>query len=230
MDLFTALRTGIEDEIAFQGPIVPSYTFSDRIRALIPANSPVRSLHTLDAIADFVKATVLTPVDAKRTHAVPGTGNPDADLIFIGEAPGKYEDLQGLPFVGRAGKLLTNILKAIDLDRSQVYITNILKTRPPNNRNPNPDEIAAHIPVLYQQLALIRPKVLCCLGKIAGNTLLNCSQSLASMRGRPHLYHGIPLYVTYHPAALLRNPRLKRPTWEDVQKLRDKYAELSKTR
>ena len=226
MDLFSELRAGIMQEIALQGPIMPAESFADRIRAHIPSGSPVRRLHSLEAIADYVRGTVLTPIDRQRTHAVLGSGNPKADLVFIGEAPGREEDLKGLPFVGQAGRLLTKILRAIDLERDEVYITNILKTRPPQNRNPTAEEVTAHIPVLYQQLAIINPKILCCLGKVAGNTMLDCKLSLSRMRQAPHEFFGIPLMVTYHPAALLRHPKWKRPTWEDVQSLRDRYRAL----
>ena len=229
MDLFSELRTGFLQEASIQGPIVPFDSFSERIRARIPADSPLLDLHTLAEIADYVRSNVLIPIDARRTHAVLGSGNPDADLVLIGEAPGEDEDLQGLPFVGRAGKLLTKILAAIDVDRDEVYITNILKTRPPRNRNPSSGEISAHIPILYRQLSVIKPKILCCLGRIAGNAMLDCTLSLSEMRKRSHQLCGIPLMVTYHPAALLRNPQWKRPTWTDVQQLRDRYRALQET-
>ena len=229
MNLFTELRAGIEQEIALQGPIVPGPTFSDCIRARIPAGSPVRALYTLEDIAEYVRSNVLTPIDEHRTNAVLGSGSPDADLVFIGEAPGEDEDLQGLPFVGRAGQLLTKILRAINFDREEVFITNVLKSRPPGNRNPRADEISAHIPILYQQLSLITPKLLCCLGKIAGNAVLGCGLALGAMRKQSYVYCGIPLMVTYHPAALLRNPQWKRPTWTDVKQLRAKYDALHRT-
>ena len=228
MDLFASLRVGIEDDLALQGPITPGYSFAERVRARIPAASPVRALATLEDVAEYVRSNILIPIDADRTHAVPGAGNPNADLVLIGEAPGQDEDQQGLPFVGPAGRLLTKILQAINFDREEVFITNILKTRPPRNRNPEPDEIAAHIPILYQQLAIIQPKLLCCLGRIAGNALLNRTLSLGAMRKEVHNYCGIPLFVTYHPAALLRNPGWKRPTWIDVQRLRAQYDALQR--
>ncbi len=197
-----------------------------RIAELIPAESPLRHHTTLEEVSQFVASSILTPLDETRTNPVFGVGNPEADLMVIGEAPGAEEDKQGEPFVGRAGQLLTKILKAIGFERSDVYIANILKSRPPNNRDPLPAEIAAHIPVLYKQITLIQPKVLLCVGKTAGNSLLNQQTSLAKMRGTFHDYHGLPVLVTYHPAALLRNSNWKRPTWEDVQLLRTRYNEL----
>jgi DNA polymerase len=161
-----------------------------------------------------------------RTKTVFGVGNPQADLVFVGEAPGRDEDLQGEPFVGMAGKLLTKILSAIGFEREDVYICNVLKCRPPQNRDPQPDEVAQCEPYLLRQLEILQPKVICALGRVAAQTLLQTRESLTRMRGRVHDYHGIPMMVTYHPAALLRNPNWKRPTWEDVQKLRALHDEL----
>ncbi|GMQ83095.1 MAG: uracil-DNA glycosylase [Rhodothermia bacterium] len=197
-----------------------------RIENLIPTESPLNRLSTLEEVARFVASTMLTPLDETRTNPVFGVGNPNADLLVIGEAPGADEDKQGEPFVGRAGQLLTKILQAIGFERNDVYIANILKSRPPNNRDPLREEIEAHIPILYKQIALIRPKLILCVGKTAGTSLLNLNTSLAKMRGVFHDYHGLPVLVTYHPAALLRNPNWKRPTWEDVQLLRAHYDEL----
>lgn len=170
--------------------------------------------------------TVLTPIDAKRKNLVLGVGPEDADVMVIGEAPGADEDAQGEPFVGRAGKLLNKILAAVDFDREEVYITNILKSRPPNNRNPRPDEVKAHMPVLYKQIALIRPRLILAVGRSAATALLEKNTSLSALRGTFHDFHGVPLLATYHPAALLRNPQWKRPTWEDVQTFRAKYDQL----
>ena len=150
-------------------------------------------------------------------NPVPGEGDPNADLMCVGEAPGATEDELGRPFVGQAGKLLTQILAAIDLPREKVYICNVLKHRPPNNRNPLPDEVTACHPYLVRQVELIRPKVILALGTFAAQTLLDTKTSMGKLREAIHHYHGIPCVVTYHPAALLRNPSWKRPTWEDVQ-------------
>jgi len=198
-----------------------------RIGGLIPEDSPLRGFTTLDEVRAWVADTELIELDATRINPVFGVGNPQADLMVIGEAPGAEEDKQGEPFVGRAGQLLTDILKAIGFDRSDVYIANILKSRPPNNRDPKPDEIRAHIPILHKQIALIQPKLILCVGRTSGTSLLGMDSSLKDMRGTFHDYHGIPVMVTYHPAALLRNSNWKRPTWEDVQVLRKRYDELT---
>lgn len=151
-----------------------------------------------------------------RTQAVFGTGDKQADLMVIGEAPGADEDARGEPFVGKAGQLLTKMLQAIDLQRSDVYIANILKSRPPNNRNPNPQEVAACIPYLERQIELVRPKVIMCVGKVAIANLLKTEQTVGRLRGDTHSYQGIPLIVTYHPAYLLRNPIDKRKAYDDL--------------
>jgi DNA polymerase len=157
------------------------------------------------------------PLGATRTKFVYGVGNPNADLMFVGEAPGADEDRQGEPFVGRAGQLLDKIIAAMGLSRDQVYIANILKCRPPGNRDPQPDEIAKCIPYLREQIRLIRPKVMCALGRIAGQALLNTSSPLGKLRGEWHQFEGTDLLVTYHPAALLRFAQYKKPTWADMQ-------------
>lgn len=205
----------------------PSRPPSERIEALIPEDSPLREMKTLDEAQRWANETILVPIDEERENAVFGVGDPEADLVIIGEAPGKNEDKQGEPFVGRAGKLLDKILEAINFDRQDVYITNILKSRPPRNRNPLEAEVEAHVPILYKQIALIQPKIILCVGKTAGNTLLDRRSSLGNLRDQFHDFYGIPLMVTYHPAALLRNAQWKRPTWEDVKLLRTRYDELT---
>ena len=156
-----------------------------------------------------------------RTNTVFADGSPKAKLVFIGEAPGRDEDLKGLPFVGRAGQLLDKMITAIDLKRDEVYICNILKCRPPENRTPAPNEVEQCLPYLEQQLALVKPSLICALGLSAAQALLKTKSSMASLRGRTFEYRGIPLIPTYHPAALLRNPALKREAWEDMQRVRD---------
>lgn len=198
----------------------------ERIKSLIPSDSPLHNLNTLEEVSAYVANTVLIPLDEQRKNPVFGVGNPLSDIMVIGEAPGADEDNQGEPFVGRAGQLLNKIMGAIKFDRREIYIANILKSRPPNNRDPHPDEIAAHIPILYKQIILIQPKIILCVGKTAGNTLLEKKSSLSSLRGKFNDFYGIPVMVTYHPAALLRNQHWKRPTWEDVQLLRARYDEL----
>lgn len=172
---------------------------------------------TLDDIADATRACRLCSLHQTAKQAVPGEGNPHADFVCVGEAPGATEDEQGVPFVGAAGQLLTKILAAIQLSREDVFICNVLKHRPPGNRNPTPDEVAACSPYLVRQIELLAPKVIVALGTFAAQTLLQTKEPIGRLRGKIHRYYGVPLIVTYHPAALLRNPSWKRPTWEDVQ-------------
>ena len=178
------------------------------------------SLATLDDVAERIRSTYCCDLCPHRTNAVPGEGDPHARLMLVGEGPGATEDATGRPFVGQAGKLLDGILEAIDVPRKTVYITNIIKCRPPQNRKPLPDEIAACLPYLHRQLELIRPKVVLALGGTAGEALLGVRKSLGELRSKVHTFNGIPLVVTYHPAALLRNPNWKKPTWDDVRIVR----------
>jgi uracil-DNA glycosylase len=175
------------------------------------------SLVTLDQVAERIRTTYCCALCPHRTNAVPGEGNPEAKLFLVGEGPGATEDAQGRPFVGQAGNLLNGILEAIELPRDSVYITNIVKCRPPQNRKPLPDEIAACIPYLHRQIEIVKPKVILALGGTAGEAMLGVRKSLGELRGKVHTYNGIPLVVTYHPAALLRNPHWKKPTWDDVR-------------
>ena len=207
-----------------QDPALSPY---ERVEALIPEDSPLHTLDSLEAVRDWLQETVLVPIDKDRIKPVLGTGDPDADLMIVGEAPGADEDRQGEPFVGRAGQLLNKILEAVHFERSEVYITNILKSRPPGNRDPLSEEVAAHLPILHKQIALVKPRIILAVGKSAGNGLLGRSSSLASLRGTFQDYYGLPLLVTYHPAALLRNPQWKRPTWEDMKLLRTRYDQLT---
>ncbi len=161
-----------------------------------------------------------------RTQIVFGTGSPRAKLLFVGEAPGREEDLQGEPFVGQAGQLLNKIIQAMQLRREEVYIGNIVKCRPPENRNPEPDEIMACEPFLIKQIQVIRPKLICALGTFAAQTLLKTEEKISSLRGKFHLYQGIPLMPTYHPAYLLRNPNRKREVWEDMKKIKKEYDQV----
>jgi uracil-DNA glycosylase len=152
-----------------------------------------------------------------RTQVVFGVGSPDADLMFVGEAPGADEDEQGIPFIGRAGQLLTKIIEAIDLKRDDVYIANIIKCRPPQNRNPEPDEVASCEPFLFRQIDMIKPKVIVALGKYAAQTLLKSETPISRLRGQVLDYRGAKLVPTFHPAYLLRNPSSKREVWEDMK-------------
>jgi uracil-DNA glycosylase family 4 len=174
----------------------------------------------LDRLALQAAPCLKCALGETRRNIVFGSGRAEATLMFVGEAPGAEEDAQGLPFVGAAGQLLTRIIESIGFQREEVYIANILKCRPPGNRDPQAEEVAACEPYLHRQIALIRPRVICALGRIAGQVLLKTSAPLARLRGQVHSYQGRPLVVTYHPAALLRNPNWKRPTWEDMKMLR----------
>lgn len=156
-----------------------------------------------------------------RKNMVFGVGNPDADLVFVGEAPGREEDKQGEPFVGEAGELLTRIIEAIGLKRSEVYITNVLRCRPPANRNPLPQEVDTCLPYLARQLEIIKPKVICALGKFAAQSLLQTQIPITRLRGKFQSYHNIKVMPTFHPAYLLRNPSDKKLVWEDMKKIRD---------
>ncbi|HTR77435.1 MAG TPA: uracil-DNA glycosylase [Gemmatimonadaceae bacterium] len=181
------------------------------------AASELASFESLDQIAAAVATCTRCPLYATAKHPVPGEGHPKARLMLVGEAPGATEDETGRPFVGAAGQLLTKILQAIALERDDVFICNVLKHRPPGNRNPLPEEVRACRPYLLRQIELIGPQVIIALGTFAAQTLLDTKLTIGKLRGQVHRYYGVPLVVTYHPAALLRNPAWKRPTWEDVQ-------------
>jgi uracil-DNA glycosylase len=178
---------------------------------------------SLDALYANIHTCTNCQLGFTRKSFVFGSGNPNADLMIVGEAPGADEDEQGLPFVGRAGQLLTKILEAIAFSRDEVYICNILKCRPPNNRKPLAQETDECEPYLHKQIQLVQPRYILALGLTAANTLLKNKQSMSALRGEIHSYQGIPLLVTYHPAALLRNPEWKKLAWEDVQLLRRLY-------
>lgn len=182
-----------------------------------PTSASVAALNSLEEIAGAVAVCRACALGALATNPVPGEGNPDADFLCVGEAPGQTEDETGRPFVGAAGQLLTKILGAIKLSREDVFICNVLKHRPPGNRNPAPDEVRACTPYLTRQISLVKPRVILALGTFAAQTLLNTATPLGKLRGQVHRYQGVPLIVTYHPAALLRNESWKRPTWDDVQ-------------
>ncbi len=210
-------RPPAEEPVLFEaaGPAAPPLTHE----AWGSAES-LRELH------DMTCTCVKCPLGHTRTKFVFGTGNPAATLMVIGEAPGADEDAQGEPFVGRAGQLLNKILEAIHFRREDVYICNILKCRPPGNRKPLAEEVDLCIPYLRKQIGLVKPRVILALGLTAAENLLGTTESLGRLRGRVLQYEGTPLMVTYHPAALLRNPNWKRPTWEDVQAVRKLHDEL----
>jgi len=186
----------------------PVRVFADRREAL----SAVR-----DEIGDCTRCKLHR---LGRKQIVFGVGNPEADLMFVGEAPGADEDVQGIPFVGRAGQLLTKIIEAIGLTRDQVYIANVIKCRPPQNRNPEPDEVDTCEPFLFRQVDVINPKVIVALGTFAARTLLRTLDPISRLRGRVYDYRGAKLIPTFHPAYLLRNPGSKREVWEDMKVVR----------
>ncbi|MEP7067511.1 MAG: uracil-DNA glycosylase [Gemmatimonadota bacterium] len=195
---------------ASQGLVVGSAN-EDRVPGEIGAASD------LEQLAELIRRCTRCDLYKTATNAVPGEGNPSADFMCVGEAPGAQEDATGRPFYGQAGQLLTKILQAVNLSREEVFILNVLKHRPPGNRNPLPEEVSACRPYLIRQVNLVAPKVILALGTFAAQSLLETKLSIGKLRGSVHRYHGIPVIVTYHPAALLRNPAWKRPTWEDVQ-------------
>jgi uracil-DNA glycosylase len=172
---------------------------------------------SLASVEKDVSQCVLCALEKTRTNTVFGEGCDNARLMFVGEAPGRDEDAQARPFVGRAGKLLTDIIEAMGIRREDVYIANILKCRPPENRNPLPEEISKCSPYLLNQIRCIRPEVICSLGKFASQTLLNTETPISELRGKFYDYHGIKLMPTYHPAYLLRNPAAKKEVWKDMK-------------
>ena len=194
---------------AFAAPVTAPSLFEERIEG-----------DTLDRIrADIGPNCTRCKLHKARTNIVFGVGNPKAQLVFVGEGPGRDEDEQGEPFVGRAGKLLTQMIEAIGLRRGDVYICNVVKCRPPENRLPEKDEIATCSPYLYRQLGVIQPKVICCLGSCSAQTMLQTTQGISRFRGEWFDYHGSKLIATYHPAYLLRNPAAKGEVWKDLQKV-----------
>ncbi len=196
-------------------PTTPGLVVGSAEREIVPGE--IGAATDLEQLADLIRRCTRCDLYKTATNAVPGEGNPNADFMCIGEAPGAQEDATGRPFYGQAGQLLTKILQAVNLSREEVFILNVLKHRPPGNRNPLPDEVSACRPYLVKQVELIAPKVILALGTFAAQSLLETKLSIGKLRGSVHRYHGIPVIVTYHPAALLRNPAWKRPTWEDVQ-------------
>ncbi len=200
----------------------------ERLRVAWPERRGVplgRSL-TLTQVREELGECTRCKLHKGRKNIVFGVGNPKAWLVFVGEAPGADEDEQGEPFVGRAGQLLTRIIEAMKLTRDQVYICNIIKCRPPGNRNPEPDEIASCEPFLIGQLQAIKPKLICALGNFAAQILLRTKEPISKLRGRFHSYQGIPVLPTFHPAYLLRNPHEKKTVWEDMKLLQREYERL----
>ncbi len=212
LNYLTARKAGITGDLSFPEARPPSALMRDD--ELFPITEM-----TLEEIRTELGDCRRCPLSRTRRHIVFGEGDAHAKLVFVGEAPGADEDIQGRPFVGRAGQLLTRIVAAMGLTREEVYICNILKCRPPGNRNPLPEEIAACEPFLLMQIKAIKPKVICALGSFAAHALLKTDAPITVLRGVFHDYRGIPLMPTYHPAYLLRNPGAKKQVWGDVQKI-----------
>ena len=192
----------------------------------VSEDMPRDNSNKLDEYLNSIKDCLECPLGKTRKNIVLGMGDPNADIVFVGEAPGKQEDLQGLPFVGRSGKLLDKMLFSINLSRDDVYILNVLKCRPPDNRDPSKMEIEKCEPYLKRQLQIIKPKLIVALGRISAMTILRTKESLTNMRNQIFDYEGIDFLVTYHPAALLRNPNFKKYAWEDFKLIRDKYSNV----
>jgi len=189
-------------------------------RAGLQASAPDAASELLAIRDDIGDCTRCKLCRLGRKQIVFGIGNPNADLMFVGEAPGRDEDLQGIPFVGRAGQKLTQIIEAIGLRRDEVYIANVIKCRPPENRNPEPDEVEACEQFLFRQVDVIKPKVIVALGTFAARSLLKTDAPISRLRGRVYDYRGAKLIPTFHPAYLLRNPSCRREVWEDMKKVR----------
>lgn len=186
------------------------------------ANTEISNIN-LESFYKSICSCQECPLGKTRNNFVFGVGNPQADIVFVGEAPGEKEDQLGVPFVGRAGKLLDKILSAINVSREDIYICNVVKCRPPNNRDPLPAEVEKCEPYLVQQLQIIKPKLIVALGRVSACTLLKKKEPLKDLRNKIFKYAGIDLLVTYHPAAILRNPNFKKPTWDDFKIIRDNY-------
>lgn len=209
------------ERIADAELVIESSPRAESLFTLPTTSAADASSDALPAIrADIGECTRCKLSALGRKQIVFGVGSPEADLMFVGEAPGRDEDLQGEPFVGRAGQLLTKIIEAIGLTREQVYIANVIKCRPPDNRNPEPDEVETCEPFLFRQVDVIKPKVIVALGTFAAKALLRTDEPISRLRGRIYSYRGAKLVPTFHPAFLLRSPDRKRDTWEDMKKVR----------
>ena len=215
-------RAPKEGEPLVAEPVVTAFSRPDQVRLKADTTGVIALAEVRADIGDCTRCKLHT---LGRSQVVFGVGNPQADLMFVGEAPGADEDVQGVPFVGRAGQLLTKIIEAIDLKREDVYIANVIKCRPPQNRNPEPDEVEKCEPFLFRQIDIIKPKVIVALGKFGAQTLLRTLEPISRLRGRVFEYRGAKLIPTFHPAYLLRNPSSKREVWEDMKLVRKLLAE-----
>jgi len=220
----------ITDKIEPEGATVaPSPILSQSGSASLNATSTADAVvdeSRLDDIAIHASSCTACQLADQRTSVVFGIGNPKADIVFIGEAPGRDEDMKGEPFVGRAGQLLDRMLVALGMNRSEVYIMNTVKCRPPNNRDPRPDEVEACSRWFDAQLKALSPKIICLLGRVSAQTVLETDKPLSVLRRNWHDYHGIPVQVMYHPAYLLRSPQQKRYAWSDLCGLKNRYDSI----
>ena len=227
------LKDEVIKALKIQSEIFGDVLFDEDKNILIKRKTEIvsetfHSAKSLEELNSLICNCMKCQLGDTRKNFVFGTGNPNAEVLILGEGPGAEEDEQGLPFVGRAGKLLNDILKAIKFERNDVYIANIVKCRPPGNRTPSPAEMEMCMPYLKKQIELVNPKLILCVGLTAAHGLLLNKDSLTSLRGKVFEYEGRKVMVTYHPAALLRNPNWKRGCWEDVQAFRKLYDELIK--
>jgi DNA polymerase len=227
------LKDEVIKALKVQSEIFGDVLFDEEENILIKRKTEIvsetfHSAKSLEELNNLICNCMKCQLGGTRKNFVFGTGNPNAEVLVLGEGPGAEEDEQGLPFVGRAGKLLNDILKAIKFERNDVYIANIVKCRPPGNRTPSPAEMEMCMPYLKKQIELVDPKLILCVGLTAAHGLLLNKDSLTSLRGKVFDYDGRKVMVTYHPAALLRNPNWKRGCWEDVQAFRKLYDELIK--
>lgn len=219
MSLFPEMRS------VGPGPELTAYT---PFLAGVKQTQAFIEVKTLDQLAQEMSSCNRCGLRGGCRQVVFGDGDHEADLMLVGEGPGQVEDEQGLPFVGPAGQLLNRILQAASLSRQEVYITNVVKCRPPGNRLPNPDEVAACRGCLEAQIRLVKPKIIVCLGLLATRAIVNEQATMAATRGRWFSRGGVSIMPVYHPAALLRNVNLKRPTWEDFKRIRDRYQQLKR--
>lgn len=204
--------------------VVKSAANESILKTAAPVAESLQKTSSLTELQAFIGACTRCKLCKGRTNVVFGTGNPKAELMFVGEGPGADEDAQGKPFVGRAGQLLTKMIEAMGIKRDDVYIANIVKCRPPENRAPEPDEVATCMPFLARQIEIVKPKMIVCLGKTAVQAFLNTEVAISKMRGQFQKYNGIPVMPTYHPAYLLRNPPMKKFVWEDLQAVMKKLG------
>jgi DNA polymerase len=206
-------------------PVRLAFTTDAKTGDMFSASGAVESCSTLEELEGATAGCTKCELANGRTNIVFGVGNPNARLMFVGEAPGRDEDLQGIPFVGRAGQLLDKILAAAEIERDDVYIANIIKCRPPNNRTPLTNEIESCMPYLGRQVALIRPRIICTLGLPATQTILGIRGSMGSLRGKIYAEGDVRVIPTYHPAAALRDPKYKRPIWDDIRLVKREYED-----